>query len=197
MNWNGEKIMTNLNKSGIIENSFVRFVIVSLGGVVLNYTLYYIFTRLLTIPLEYLEGKTFPLIGAFKFYHYTLLAEFWAILIVLVYNYLLNKYWSFQERIDQHFIPQFTKYAIVGGSGVIVNLGTLALLQLAGFHDLLALAFALALSIINNYIWNYFWTFRVPEAKNVSKNDKDVSMPLSSPESEMRSPEHSVTGLLE
>ncbi len=164
--------MTSKNYHVILENSFVRFVVVSLGGVALNYVLYYFFTRILLFPFEFLEGMPFPFIGPFTFYHYTLVAEFWSILIVLVYNYLLNKYWAFTEKVDEPFLPQFTKYVIVGGSGVVVNLGTLAILQLVGFHDLVALGVALFLSIINNYVWNYLWTFRVLEAKRTRNSDE-------------------------
>ncbi len=161
----------------MLDNSFVRFVIVSLGGVGLNYILYYFFTRMFTFPFEMVEGMIFPLIGRFTFFHYTLVAEFWAIVIVLFYNYVLNKYWTFTEHVEEAFIPQFTKYVIVGGSGVVVNLATLAILQIAGFHDLVALSVALFLSIVNNYVWNYLWTFRVLEAKksNNSVNDSESS----------------------
>ncbi|WP_321505815.1 glycosyltransferase family 2 protein [uncultured Methanoregula sp.] len=52
------------------------------------------------------------------------------------------------------------KFGIVGLSGIIVNLGLLQLLLMAGISGYISLFFAIAIAILNNFIWNDLWTFR-------------------------------------
>jgi putative flippase GtrA len=47
----------------------------------------------------------------------------------------------------------------VGASGVVVNLGSLALLRRFGVHTNLASAIAIELSILSNFFINHLWTF--------------------------------------
>ena len=55
----------------------------------------------------------------------------------------------------------FMKFAIVGGSGVIVNmLVFLILTNYASIHHLIASAIATEVAILNNFTWNHLWTFR-------------------------------------
>ena len=55
----------------------------------------------------------------------------------------------------------FMKFAIVGGSGVIVNmLVFLILTNYASIHHLIASAVATEVAILNNFTWNHLWTFR-------------------------------------
>ena len=55
---------------------------------------------------------------------------------------------------------RFIRFALVGGSGVVLNLTALWL-----FHDEVGLplelagACAVALAIVNNFLWNNYWTF--------------------------------------
>jgi putative flippase GtrA len=53
----------------------------------------------------------------------------------------------------------FLKFAIVGASGVVVNLGALAVLSALGMRSSVASALAIELSIISNFIVNDRWTF--------------------------------------
>ena len=55
----------------------------------------------------------------------------------------------------------FLKFAIVGGSGVIVNmLVFLILTNYTSIHHLVASAIATEIAILNNFTWNHLWTFR-------------------------------------
>jgi putative flippase GtrA len=54
---------------------------------------------------------------------------------------------------------RFMKFAAVGASGVVVNLGTLALLRLMQVHTNLASALAIEVSILSNFAINHLWTF--------------------------------------
>jgi dolichol-phosphate mannosyltransferase len=56
---------------------------------------------------------------------------------------------------------RFIRFAIVGGTGVVVNYGFYILFhEVLKIFDLLALTLAIELSIINNFILNERWTFR-------------------------------------
>src|SRR5688500_19570837 len=51
------------------------------------------------------------------------------------------------------------KFAAVGASGVVVNLGTLALLRWLRVHTNVASAIAIEVSILSNFAINHLWTF--------------------------------------
>ncbi|MBN3895408.1 MAG: GtrA family protein [Nostoc sp. NOS(2021)] len=62
--------------------------------------------------------------------------------------------------IDSALVSRFIRFAVVGLSGVIVDLGSFYL-----FHNSLCLALTLSamlsteMAIINNFLWNDIWTF--------------------------------------
>ena len=58
------------------------------------------------------------------------------------------------------FTARFLRFCTVGASGVVVNLGVLALLTLVGVHQILASAIAIEISILSNFAANEFWTFK-------------------------------------
>ncbi|MEE2786999.1 MAG: GtrA family protein [Myxococcota bacterium] len=55
---------------------------------------------------------------------------------------------------------RFLKFALVGLSGVFVNLGALAFFVWLGIHQAVASALAIQVSIISNFIVHDWWTFR-------------------------------------
>jgi putative flippase GtrA len=54
---------------------------------------------------------------------------------------------------------RFIKFGAVGATGVVVNLGCLAVLRKAGVHTNVASAIAIELSILSNFFINHLWTF--------------------------------------
>jgi len=65
------------------------------------------------------------------------------------------------DWIKPLFTPRFVKFCAVGASGVLVNLGCLALLaDLLSVHVNLSAALAIAVSINTNFAVNELWTFR-------------------------------------
>jgi len=59
------------------------------------------------------------------------------------------------------FSKRFLKFCAVGGSGVLVNLGCLALFaRVLGWHTNLSAALAILVSINTNFLVNEKWTFR-------------------------------------
>jgi dolichol-phosphate mannosyltransferase len=56
---------------------------------------------------------------------------------------------------------RFIKFGIVGGSGILVNMGFLWFFtEIAGLYYLISSVLAIALAMINNFIWNDRWTWR-------------------------------------
>ena len=56
--------------------------------------------------------------------------------------------------------PTFLKFLLVGGSGVVVNLGAFSALIALGMNKFVASPLAIELSIISNFLLNNYWTFR-------------------------------------
>ena len=65
---------------------------------------------------------------------------------------------NLKEKLDS--IPQFVKFAIVGGSGTVLDFLVLILFKNLGFHTLIANAFSFTAGLTNNYFWNSRWTYK-------------------------------------
>jgi len=63
-------------------------------------------------------------------------------------------------------LEEFLKFAVVGGSGVIVNMGSFFLLtRYAGLNIEFASPIAIEVSILTNFFLNNIWTFRKRNTK--------------------------------
>jgi putative flippase GtrA len=70
------------------------------------------------------------------------------------------------SALRQLLTPRFLKFCTVGASGVLVNLGCLALLaDLVGLNQNLSAALAIEVSINTNFLVNELWTFRDRSAR--------------------------------
>lgn len=72
-----------------------------------------------------------------------------------ILEFIVNAWWIRFES-SQTFI----RFAIVGASGAVVNLGSLTALLHFGVHKFLASPIAIEISIITNFLLNNYWTFR-------------------------------------
>lgn len=72
-----------------------------------------------------------------------------------IIEFFLNAWW-----IRLHSSQTFLKFAIVGLSGVIVNLGIFTLLLQMNVNKYLASPISIEASIITNFLLNNYWTFR-------------------------------------
>lgn len=58
-------------------------------------------------------------------------------------------------------MTRFLRFCLVGATGVVVDMGVLALLvQFSPLPQVLAKACACEAAIVNNFVWNDRWTFR-------------------------------------
>ena len=72
-----------------------------------------------------------------------------------VLEFVKNAWW-----IRLNSSRTFIKFAIVGATGVAVNLGSFTLLLAAGLNRYIASPIAIEVSIISNFLLNNMWTFR-------------------------------------
>jgi dolichol-phosphate mannosyltransferase len=72
-----------------------------------------------------------------------------------IVEFVVNVWW-----IRLHKSRTFVKFAIVGASGVLVNLGVFTLLIMTGVNKYIASPIAIELSIVWNFLLNNYWTFR-------------------------------------
>ena len=71
-----------------------------------------------------------------------------------------NRYTAPLLRLLTPNVLKFFRFALVGGSGVAVNMLTLWLLHdELGFPLSRSSVVAISLAILNNFLWNNFWTF--------------------------------------
>lgn len=72
-----------------------------------------------------------------------------------IFEFILNAWW-----IRLQSCRTFIKFAVVGASGVVVNLTVFTLLLMLGVNKFVASPIAIELSIISNFLLNNYWTFR-------------------------------------
>lgn len=61
---------------------------------------------------------------------------------------------------------QLLKFAIVGGSGYLINLAVFAVLaDNLGVHHAIAAVGAFCVAVTNNFLWNRYWTFGPGEGR--------------------------------
>jgi dolichol-phosphate mannosyltransferase len=72
-----------------------------------------------------------------------------------IIEFIVNAWW-----IRLHSSKTFIKFALVGLSGVIVNLGIFTLLLQMNVNKYLASPISIEASIITNFLLNNYWTFR-------------------------------------
>ncbi len=71
-----------------------------------------------------------------------------------IIEFIINAWWIRLENSKT-----FIKFAIVGASGVFVNLGAFTILINSGLNKFIASPISIELSIISNFLLNNYWTF--------------------------------------
>ncbi|MBY9001983.1 MAG: GtrA family protein [Candidatus Heimdallarchaeota archaeon] len=137
----------------------IKFILVSLGGL----GFYELFAFLSLLFLDATTDKD-PIINFWIInIHKVVVAGAVAILIVMFYNYIINKIWTYKKlerSTDFNTLHQFIKFALVGASGAIINLGLVHLISvILGWNEYLAFAIGFIVSVITNFILNDIWTF--------------------------------------
>lgn len=67
---------------------------------------------------------------------------------------------KFSQKIGFDLV-RFIKFGIVGGSGILVNMGGLWFFtEIVGLYYLVSSVLAIGLAMISNFVWNDLWTWR-------------------------------------
>ncbi|NPD90124.1 MAG: GtrA family protein [Asgard group archaeon] len=151
---------------------FLKSVVVS--GIGLGF--YYLFAFLSRLVLDRIFSFN-PLFTIwFLDVRKELVAASISIVIVMVYNYLANKMWTFKEQEKEaefNTTVQFIKFALVGASGTLINLGLVELTNgVFDWNYYLALTIGFVVSVLTNFILNDIWTFN-PKFGKLKKVEND------------------------
>ena len=110
------------------------------------------------IPFEFVDRE----IGSSKLKLKTIIDYAHQVIDITLFSFLHHESAAWREW------KRVFKFGLVGLSGIVVNVGILQLLLLAGISGYIALFFAIAVAILNNFIWNDLWTFRSSPQRQVT-----------------------------
>jgi len=120
---------------------FMKFAFVGFIGTIINLLILYTFTEFFGI--------------------YYLLSAIFAFLIAATNNYILNKIWTFNEKIKQNFISKYIKFLSVSIFALVFNLIFLYIFtELAGIYYLISQVLAIGIVLIINFLGNKIWIFK-------------------------------------
>ncbi len=122
------------------STQFMKFCVVGTIGGVINLGLLYVFT----------EG----------FHIWYLISAAFAFTVAVINNFVLNKYWTFQNRAPE--IPrQFVFFFFVSVVSLTINLSVLYVLtEYVGMWYIEAQILAILVAVSNNYLGNKKFTFK-------------------------------------
>ena len=126
------------------SEDFLRYCIVGVLGVCVNFLTYFALTRFAGWAPE--------------------LSSPIAIELSIISNFVCHNLWTFVKRIKQTvFINRFFKFHIVAGIAGIINYAFfITLINALILNDLISLFLGIAIGTVFNYAGNSLWTFRKP-----------------------------------
>ncbi len=135
---------------------FIKFCIVGLSGVGVNFGLYWILTRFAGFaPLE--DAATGNIISGN-------LATVISIETSIITNFILNNYFTFADRNTRGlkaFLGRLLNFNLICLIGGLIQIGMVNLLAVVlGLYDLIAYPIAILVATLWNFLLNNFWTWR-------------------------------------
>ncbi|MFX0057850.1 MAG: GtrA family protein [Candidatus Heimdallarchaeota archaeon] len=141
-----EKIISYLTSKDLIIK-FTKFAIVGAIGTFINLGVLFLFADIFGV--------------------YYIISEVIAFYVSVLNNYILNKVWTFKEKIKERTLIKYLQYLIINILSLIINLGVLYILVEAfNVWYILAEFFAIICAFLVNFIGNTLWTFRKREEEN-------------------------------
>ncbi len=127
-------------KRGENARQFFKFGIVGVSNTLINLAVLYLLTSIAGL--------------------YYLLSAVFAFLVANFNSFLLNKRWTFGEKIRRNFFRKYVKFLFISLGSLLVNLAALYLLtSVAGIYYLVSQIIAIAISLTINFLGNKKWTF--------------------------------------
>ncbi len=128
-----------MNKRGFL-GQVTRYAIVSFSGLIINLFFLSFFTSIVHI--------------------YYLISEIFAFFVATLNNFVINKIWTFKEKLNDGFGRKWAKFFIIAGAALIVNLFFLWFFtSVLGIYYLASQILASIFTFITNFSGNKFWTF--------------------------------------
>ena len=135
---------------------FIKFCLVGGSGVIVNYGLYWILTRLAGFtPLD--DTATGGIISGN-------LAMAISIETSIITNFILNNYFTFADRNVRGlkaFFSRLFNFNLICLIGGLIQIGVANLLTITlGIYDLISILIAIAVAMLWNFLLNNWWTWR-------------------------------------
>ncbi len=122
------------------KKEFFRYFVVGITGVLLD-------LGLLIVLKEYLDWTPFLSVAISQ-------------ILVILYNFLLNKYWSFGSRDMPHW--QFVRFMVVVGFNYLVSLAVIYIFSQKMSFDYRIVRLAnIILSVSWNFVLYKYWVYKV------------------------------------
>jgi dolichol-phosphate mannosyltransferase len=120
---------------------FIKYALIGFSGIFVNLFFLYILTQFLHV--------------------YYLISEIFAFSIATMSNFTMNKLWTFRERLNDQFVSKGSKFFIVAGAALIVNIFFLWFFtEVTGIYYILSQILSSAFTLLTNFSGNKLWTFR-------------------------------------
>ncbi|HAE36325.1 MAG: hypothetical protein UR85_C0006G0009 [Candidatus Nomurabacteria bacterium GW2011_GWF2_35_66] len=123
-----------------VIGEFLKFILVGLVGTFVNIIILYSFTEYYNV-----------------YYLYSALLSF---VVAVTVNFILNKIWTFNEKIGYKIFQKYIKFFSVSLFALSVNIFFLILLtEVFGLYYIYSQILAIGMSLVINFIGNKIWTF--------------------------------------
>ena len=120
---------------------FVKFGIIGIVNTLINLGCLYIFTEF------------------FKIYY--ILSAVLAFLVAVTNSFVLNKIWTFKEKIYEDTSKKYVKFMIISVTALLVNLAILYFFtEFLHLHYLISQIIATGTNLIINFLGSKLWTFK-------------------------------------
>ena len=124
-----------------VITEFFKFAFVGLIGTIINLAVLYVFTEFLGIYYLFSAVVAFILAGS--------------------NNFILNKIWTFKERIKDKILSKYIKFFFISIVALSVNLFFLYIFtEFLGIYYMISQILAIGIALTINFLGNKIWTFR-------------------------------------
>ena len=124
-----------------ITKQFIKFSIVGVANTIVNLVVLYILTEFFGI--------------------YYIFSAVFAFLIAVTNSFLINKVWTFNEKLGHKISSRYPKFIFVSVIALIINLIVLyVLVEFFGIWYILAQIFGISTNLLINFFGNKIWTFQ-------------------------------------
>lgn len=134
------KIFSKIFSKAFIKQ-FLKYIFVGALGTLVNLCVLYVFTDIFNV--------------------WYIISAVIAFLVSVINNYILNKIWTFQEKIQEQIIQKYFKYTFICILSLFVNISILFIL--VEFYDvwyIFAEVVAIGGAFLINFLGNNLWTFK-------------------------------------